>query len=46
LPEFDDYWSTDPILQHPWFASITVCHTKDSSKFYNICTVLIILLKL
>jgi len=22
LPEIDDYWATDPILQHPWFASI------------------------
>jgi len=22
LPEFDDYWSTDPILQNAWFSSI------------------------
>ena len=22
LPEIDDYWATDPMLQHPWFASI------------------------
>ena len=22
LPEMDDYWSTDPIMQHPWFTSI------------------------
>ena len=22
LSEIDDYWATDPILQHPWFASV------------------------
>jgi len=22
LPEIDDYWAIDPILQHPWFASV------------------------
>ena len=22
LPEIDDYWATDPILQHPWFSSV------------------------
>ena len=22
LPRLNDYWSTNPILQHPWFASV------------------------
>ena len=41
LPSINDYWSMEPLLQHPWFR--TSCQEIGSSKFCDTFISLIIL---
>ena len=40
LPKLDQYWSTDPILSHPWFCTVMSCLVIGSEKFCVTSTLL------
>ena len=38
LPSLHDFWSTEPILQHPWFSSVMSCdHFKQILRYFHCC---------